>query len=206
MGLFEKKKKDAERCPICGKEISFFSGLVISDGTICDDCEKMVRAQFNIEEYCYRREDWKQTTSDPLKAMTVEEIKEMINEKKAEQTQVVEEIGDDYAAIAKVEKTFGIAPKVTDVGLKRAKALKNKIVATSYIMSGEFSRGDAVTVSLDGANITTTILDVIECSSASTFKTVLEANFGKHKAKEGVSAWIILDVMGGVGKGALIKK
>ena len=63
-----------------------------------------------------------------------------------------------------------------------------------------------MTVSLDGANITTTILDVIECSSASTFKTALNANFGKHKAKEGVSAWIILDVMGGVDEGALIKK
>lgn len=110
MGLFEKKKKDAERCPICGKEISFFSGLVIADGTICDDCEKMVRGQFNIEEY-YGRENWKISTSDPLKAMTVEELKDMINEKKAEQTQVVEEIGGDYAAIAKVEKTFGIAPK-----------------------------------------------------------------------------------------------
>lgn len=143
MGLFEKKKKDAERCPICGKEISFFSGLVIADGTICDDCEKMVRGQFNIEEY-YGRENWKISTSDPLKAMTVEELKDMINEKKAEQTQVVEEIGGDYAAIAKVEKTFGIAPKATDVGLKRAKALKNRIVATSYIMSGEFSRGDPV--------------------------------------------------------------
>ena len=205
MGLFEKKKKDAERCPICGKEISFFSGLVIVDGTICDDCEKMVRGQFNIEEY-YGRENWKISTSDPLKAMTVEELKDMINEKKAEQTQVVEEIGGDYAAIAKVEKTFGIAPKAMDVGLKRAKALKNRIVATSYIMSGEFSRGDAVTVSFDGADMTTTILDVIECSSSSTFETVLDANFGKHKAKEGVSAWIILDVMGGVGKGALIKK
>ena len=158
MGLFEKKKKDAERCPICGKEISFFSGLVIADGTICDDCEKMVRGQFNIEEY-YGRENWKISTSDPLKAMTVEELKDMINEKKAEQTQVVEEIGGDYAAIAKVEKTFGIAPKATDVGLKRAKALKNRIVATSYIMSGEFSRGDAVTVSFDGADMTTTILD-----------------------------------------------
>mgnify|MGYP007067562439 FL=1 len=182
-----------------------FSGLVIADGTICDDCEKMVRGQFNIEEY-YGRENWKISTSDPLKAMTVEELKDMINEKKAEQTQVVEEIGGDYAAIAKVEKTFGIAPKATDVGLKRAKALKNRIVATSYIMSGEFSRGDAVTVSFDGADMTTTILDVIECSSSSTFETVLDANFGKHKAKEGVSAWIILDVMGGVGKGALIKK
>lgn len=181
MGLFEKKKKDAERCPICGKEISFFSGLVIADGTICDDCEKMVRGQFNIEEY-YGRENWKISTSDPLKAMTVEELKDMINEKKAEQTQVVEEIGGDYAAIAKVEKTFGIAPKATDVGLKRAKALKNRIVATSYIMSGEFSRGDAVTVSFDGADMTTTILDVIECSSSSTFETALNATFGKHKA------------------------
>lgn len=77
MGLFEKKKKDAERCPICGKEISFFSGLVIADGNICDDCEKMVRGQFNIEEY-YGRENWKISTSDPLKAMTVEELKDMI--------------------------------------------------------------------------------------------------------------------------------
>lgn len=51
MGLFGKKKKEAEQCPICGKKISFFSGLAISDGTICDDCEKMVRAQFDIEEY-----------------------------------------------------------------------------------------------------------------------------------------------------------
>lgn len=118
----------------------------------------------------------------------------------------MEEIGGDYAAIAKVEKTFSIAPKAMDVGLKRAKALKNRIVATSYIMSGEFSRGDAVTVSFDGANMTTTILDVIECSSASTFKTALNANFGKHKAQEGISAWIILDVMGGVDEGALIKK
>ena len=93
-----------------------------------------------------------------------------------------------------------------DVGLKRAKALKNRIVATSYIMSGEFSRGDAVTVSFDGANMTTTILDVIECSSASTFKTALNANFGKHKAQEGICAWFFLNVMGGVDEGALIKK
>ena len=56
----------------------FFSGLVIADGTICDDCEKMVRGQFNIEEY-YGRENWKISTSDPLKAMTVEELKDMIN-------------------------------------------------------------------------------------------------------------------------------
>lgn len=136
MGLFEKKKKDAERCPICGKEISFFSGLVIADGRICDDCEKMVRGQFNIEEY-YGRENWKISTSDPLKAMTVEELKDMINEKKAEQTQVVEEIGGDYAAIAKVEKTFGIAPKVTIQGLNSATTTVEEALA-----AGSFSTGN----------------------------------------------------------------
>lgn len=40
------------------------------------DCEKMVRGQFNIEEY-YGRENWKISTSDPLKAMTVEELKDI---------------------------------------------------------------------------------------------------------------------------------
>lgn len=207
-GIIWKEKERGRAMPNLWQENIIFFGVSNLGRYICDDCEKMVRAQFDIEEYWknYGCCEWNRTTSDPLKAMTVEEIKEMINEKKAEQTQVVEEIGGDYAAIAKVEKTFSIAPKVTDVGLKRAKALKNKIVATSYIMSGEFSRGDEVTVSLDGANITTTILDVIECSSASTFKTALNANFGKHKAQEGISAWIILDVMGGVDEGALIKK
>ena len=213
MALFGRKKKNAECCPICGKELSFFSGVVISDGIICEDCEKMIRGQFDIEEYWkrrfgtdgYEREDWKKSTSDPLKAMTVEEIKAMINEKKAERTQVVEEIGGDCEAIAKVEKTFSIAPKPLDVGMKRAKAFKNRIVATSFIMSGELCRGDAVTVSFDGADMTTTILDVIECSSANTFETELRANIGKHKAQAGISAWIILDVMGGVEEGALIK-
>ena len=75
-----------------------------------------------------------------------------------------------------------------------------------YIRDYLKSDMNAVTVSFDGADMTTTILDVIECSSSSTFETALNATFGKHKAKEGVSAWIILDVMGGVGKGALIKK
>lgn len=213
MALFGRKK-NPERCPICGKEISLFSGVVLTDGTICDDCEKMVRGQFDIEEYWkkkfgtdgYAYEDWKRATSDPLKAMTVEEIKAMISEKKAERAKVTEEIGGDCKAIAKAEKVFSIAPKPLDVGMKRAKAFKNRIVATSFIMSGEFCRGDAVTISFDGTDVRTTILDVIECSSSSTFETELNSNIGKHKAQEGTSAWMILDVTGGVEEGSLIKK
>ncbi|ERT57236.1 hypothetical protein HMPREF1253_1011 [Peptoniphilus sp. BV3C26] len=90
--------------------------------------------------------------------------------------------------------------------MKRAKALKNRLVATSQIITGEFEKGDTVTVTTKGKNVTTTILDVIECSSSSTFETMLEANMGKHKVQAGTSAWILLDLTEDVDKGTLIQK
>ncbi len=212
MGLFGKKEKHL--CPICGNELKLFSSLTVEDGAICSDCEKMIRGKFDITEYRKKRwgasgfdqEDYVKKTNDPLKAMTVDEIKEMIQSMKEEQREIIESVGSDYANVAKVDKSFSIAPKPLDVGLKRAKAYKNRIVATSQIISGEFAKDDTVTVTTSGVSITTTILDVIECSSSSTFETMLSANLGsKHKAGAGSSAWIILDLTEGVGEGSLIQ-
>lgn len=174
----------------------------------------MIRGKFDITEYRKKRwgasgfdqEDYVKKTNDPLKAMTVDEINEMIQSMKEEQREIIESVGSDYANVAKVDKSFSIAPKPLDVGLKRAKAYKNRIVATSQIISGEFAKDDTVTVTTSGVSITTTILDVIECSSSSTFETMLSANLGsKHKAGAGSSAWIILDLTEGVGEGSLIQ-
>lgn len=207
MKLFGKKEK--KLCPICGNELKLFSSLTVEDGQICSDCEKMLRGKFNITEYWkerwgtdgYDREDY-----DPLKGMTVAEIEEMIKSMKEEQAQIIEDVGNDYANVAKADNCFSIAPKVTQVGLKRAKAYKNKIVATSQIITGEFAKDDTVTVTTNGENITTTILDVIECSNSSTFETMLQANMGKHKAEAGTSAWILLDLTEDVYEGSLIQK
>lgn len=212
MKLFGKKEK--KLCPICGNELKLFSGVVVDDGEICSDCEKMIRGQFNISEYWkqrwgtdgFDRADYLLKTKDPLKLMTVDEIKEMINSMKKEQAQIIENVGSNYANIAKADKCFSIAPKAFDVGLKRAKAYKNRFVATSQIIRGEFAKGDTVTVTTNGKDITTTILDVFECSNSSTFETTLGANMGKHKAEAGTSAWIILDLTGDVRQGSLIQK
>lgn len=212
MGLFGKKEK--KLCPICGNEMKFLSGLQVEDGQICADCEKMLRGKFNITEYRkkrwaadgFDRADYVIKNSDPLKVMTVAEIKELIMSMKEEQAEIIENVGSDYANVAKADKCFSIAPKATKVGLKRAKAYKNKFVATSQIITGEFAKDDTVTVTTNGNDITTTILDVIECSSSSTFETMLEANMGKHKAQAGTSAWIILDLTEGVSEGSLIQK
>lgn len=212
MGLFGKKEKKS--CPICGNELKLLSGLVVEDGQICSDCEKKLRGQFNITEYWkkgwgttgFDRADYVLKTKDPLKAMTIAEIEDMMHSMKEEQAKIIEEVGSDYANVAKVDKCFSIAPKALDVGLKRAKAFKNKIVATSQIITGEFAKDDTVTVTTDGKDITTTILDVIECSNSSTFETMLASNLRKHNAEAGTSAWILLDLTEGVGEGSLIQK
>ncbi|WP_071026305.1 DUF4428 domain-containing protein [Peptoniphilus raoultii] len=201
MGLFGKKKL----CPICGNEMKFLSGLQVEDGQICSDCEKMLRGKFNITEG-FDRADYVIKNSDPLKVMTVAEIEEMIRSMKEEQAQIIENVGSDYANVAKADKCFSIAPKALDVGLKRAKAYKNRIVATSEIIAGEFAKDDTVTITTNGNDVTTTILDVIECSSSSTFETMLAANTGKHKVEAGTSAWIILDLTERVSEGSLIQK
>lgn len=207
MKLFGKKEK--KLCPICGNELKLFSSLTVEDGQICSDCEKMLRGKFNITEYWKERwgtDGYDRADYDPLKGMTVAEIEEMIKSMKEEQAQIIEDVGNDYANVAKADNCFSIAPKATQVGLKRAKAYKNKIVATSQIITGEFAKDDTVTVTTNGENITTTILDVIECSNSSTFETMLEANMGKHKAEAGTSAWILLDLTEDVYEGSLIQK
>ena len=40
MGLFGKKDKPKKLCPICGKELSFFTSTLLADGSeICEECE-----------------------------------------------------------------------------------------------------------------------------------------------------------------------
>lgn len=210
MGLFGKKEK--KLCPICGKELKLFDGLAVADGEICGSCEKMIRGKFNIEEYWQKKrsasndEEYVLKTDDPLEEMCVKDIQEMIASMKEEQKEILENVGSDYANIAKVDDCFTIAPGALQVGLKRAKEYKNKYVATAQIIRGEFSKGDTVTVTTNGTDVTTHVLDVYACSNSSTFSTELAANMGKHKASAGTSAWILLDLTEGVSEGSLIQK
>lgn len=174
----------------------------------------MLRGKFNIQEYLHKRwgtsgedlQDYSIKTNDPLQAISIDDIKRMIDSMKEEQQSIIEDLGSDYANIAKAGICFQIAPKALEVGLKKAKAYKDRYVATSQIIAGEFAKDDTVTVTTNGRNITVQILDVIECSNSSTFKTELAANTGNHKASAGTGAWIILDLTEGVEEGSLIQK
>lgn len=197
MGLFSKKEKP--RCPICGGETSFLSGTAIADGeTICKNCEQMLRGQYDLEHYWvthYNRQDTMKT-SDPLSGMTVEDIRAIIAEKKQAQAQAVAELGGDYANLLKADEVFSIAPKATEVGLKRAKLLKDRCVVRGMVMAGEFSQGDTVKLLHGAQEMKTVILELLPCDGAVDFKTTLAANMHGKTAPVNTNAWLILDLTG----------
>ena len=197
MGLFSKKEK--EKCPICGKEMTFFSKTLIADGAICDDCVKMLRGQFDIESYWVGRYDgtYRQKFDDPLAGLTTEDIRAIIAEKKEAQAAAAAQYGGTYENLFKVEDLFTIAPKPLDVGLKRAKELKDKLVVRGMILTGAFTKGDEVTI-LRGSGTKTVLLDLIPCDGVTEFDTALKANMHKKTAEAGTNAWFILDLTGGV--------
>lgn len=205
MGLFSKKEK--EKCPICGKEMTFFSKTLIAGGAICDDCVKMLRGQFDIESYWVGRYDgtYRQKFDDPLAGLTTEDIRAIIAEKKEAQAAAAAQYGGTYENLFKVEDLFTIAPKPLDVGLKRAKELKDKLVVRGMILTGAFTKGDEVTI-FRGSGTKTVLLDLIPCDGVTEFDTALRANMHKKTAEAGTNAWLILDTAGGIAPEDMIGK
>ena len=206
MGLFSKKEK--EKCPICGKEMTFFSKTLIADGAICDDCVKMLRGQFDIESYWVGRYDgtYRQKFDDPLAGLTTEDIRAIIAEKKESQAAAAAQYGGSYGSLFKAEDVFSIAPKPLEVGIKRAKELKDKLVVRGMILTGALNKGDEVTVIHGGSETKTVLLDLIPCDGVTEFDTALRANMHKKTAEAGTNAWLILDLIGGVVPEDLIGK
>ena len=92
-----------------------------------------------------------------------------------------------------ISESFPIAPKATEVGIKRAKLYKNRTVVGGVINAGTFNKDDDVIVYINGAPVQAHVLDLIPVG-ASDFQTELAANMHKKTASQGASAWMILDL------------
>ncbi len=197
MGLFGKKDKEPKRCPICGSEMSFFSSALIADGEICADCEKKLRGDVRLEQYWERRfghgfrdEDYKLKTYDPLKELTLEDVRTIFAEKQERQEESLEMLGDEYANIFQPEEAFTIEPKPLQVGIKRAKMMKGSCVARGMTQRGSFDQGDSVLIIHEGEARPATILELVPCTSLD-FMT--EMAMHKKHIDEGYPAWFVLD-------------
>ncbi len=206
MGLFGKKEK--AKCPICGGEMTFLKSVALADGTICLSCEAMLRGKYDIERWWSLRPDGSERlkSRDPLLDMTIDEVREMIESAKQAQAENVAAFGGEYANLLQIGDFFNIAPKATEVGIKRAKAFKNKVVVQGMVQSGEFSKDDAVVILHGDDRVETTVLDLFRCDGVMDFESAMKANMGKKQAAVNTNAWLVLDVESGVSNGDLLAK
>ena len=195
MGLFGKKAP--KLCPLCGNEMTFFKSTSLADGsTICDDCAARVRDKFQIvseQHYDFwsgrRRPD---TVEDLLGSATLDEIRALLAVQAEQQAQTEAALGGAYGTALLVGSVMTIAPKATEVGLKRAKLMKNKPVVGGLVQSGSFQSGDAVTIVRGDVKRDATVIEALK-NSGIDFATELAAHLSRKGVCAGEQAWLILD-------------
>ena len=214
MGLFGKKKeKEKKVCPICGGELKFFSSRVLADGeTICENCENKVRNNYGLY---YKQRFFavdrngdgiidNDKLDDAIRHATLAEVKEIIAMNEEADKAATEEYGD-FANMFTVEDSFTIAPKATDVGIKRAKLFKNKVVVQGRAAKGGFNTDDQARLLVGGSETPVKVLHAYK-NTGESLDLEMRANLQKKGVQNGEAGWLVLDTETPVPAGSIVVK
>ena len=214
MGLFGKKKeKEKKVCPICGGELKFFSSRVLADGeTICENCENKVRNNYGLyykQRFFAVDRDGdgiidNDKLDDAIRHATLAEVKEIIAMNEEADKAATEEYGD-FANMFTVEDSFTIAPKATDVGIKRAKLFKNKVVVQGRAAKGGFNTDDQARLLVGGSETPVQVLHAYK-NTGESLELEMRANLQKKGVQNGEAGWLVLDTETPVPAGSIVVK
>lgn len=213
--------KFGSHCSVCSKKLGFFetgfwsiNGNKIADGALCKSCaEKAHDYILNKRKWMksaqYKSEPWNLYGGRNWNEMSVETVKALFVLKENSETEIIKKHGKTSGAFFRVEYCEQIAPNSLEVGIARAKKLRNKTVAFGTTDTGLFAKGDIVTVesSSDGTTKETTILEayVWDCDE-NTLLVNLKAHMGKQSIPEGKKGWLVLSIESGVNPDDIIIK
>jgi hypothetical protein len=181
-------KKPKETCPICGQPMGFFSKTELTDGAICDSC--VARAQSLIGNRL-------------IAEMSIDAVKSVIAEEEEVNAKLVAAFGSEYPNLFKTEFAHPISPKATDVGIARAKLMKNAVAAKGTVVSGSFDKG-TVTVIRHGTTFEAELCETAPFTEGEDVESTLAAHLYKGAVGAGKTAWLILNGESGVTSGDLI--
>ncbi len=216
MGLFDLFKREKETCPLCSEPLGLLNSIVLGDGSsICNKCANGLRSVFPIEEreeedefgdVVYNSQGNVSTyLFDHLSTATLEDVQRVKREQEFSKIKAQADLGGEYGNVFTVSgDVFPIAPKAFDVGLIRAKQLKNRLVAEGLVQSGSFTKGDVGVLLHEGRKLNVKILEVHK-KDVGSFQNTISANMSKS-AKAGDTAWLILDLENGIAKGDVVAK
>ena len=205
------------RCSLCDKKLGFFrtgfwsiNAGALADGVLCAKCkEHVVRLLATKREWmkasALRQASWYPFNTNNWHRMPLQTAKEMLAAKEVVDQVCLAAFGNDKTGLFRIEDAIRIEPTAIQVGVSRAKQLKNKVVVFGMVERGSFSKNARVQIQQDSGTDSAAILEayVYDCQE-NTIDICLRANMGKHQLHAGERGWLVLDYEAWVETGNVI--
>lgn len=204
-------------CSLCGKKLGFFrtgfwsiNASTLADGALCEKCkvrvEQLLATKHEwMKASALQKSSWNLFNTKNMHKMPLQTAKEMIAAKEVVDQECLAAFGSGKTSLFRIEDAILIEPTAIQVGVARAKRLKNKVVVFGTVERGSFSKDDQVQIQQSGAADSSAILEayVYDCEE-NTLEICLRANMGKHQLQAGERGWLVLDYEQAVAEGSYI--
>lgn len=197
-----------KKCDLCGKKLPYLdtgfwsiNAIWLPDGVICGQC--LQRLNFLVDY----RSSWipkalRKTmpfsaiyNRTPL-ALKVQEAQEAFESAESFAKEYLSCIGPEYSSCFHMRNACFIEPTPLQVGIKRAKLLKNKLVLFGFVQLGRFKKGDKVLICDNDGSRETTVLEAYVYDPevpANDLEVMVKAHMGKQQLCQWQTGWLVLD-------------
>ena len=158
-------------CSLCDKKLGFFrtgfwsiNAGALADGVLCAKCKEQVERLLAtkrewMKASALRQASWYPFNTNNWHRMPLQTAKERIAAKEEVDQRCLASFGNDKTSLFRIEDAIQIEPTAIQVGVARAKRLKNKVVVFGMVERGSFSKNDHVQIQQDRGADSTVILE-----------------------------------------------
>ena len=204
-------------CSLCDKKLGFFrtgfwsiNAGSLADGALCEKCKARVERLLAtkrewMQASALRQASWYPFNTNNWHRMPLQTAKEMIAAKESVDQRCLAAFGSDKTSLFRIEDAIRIEPTAIQVGVARAKRLKNKVVVFGTVERGSFSKNSQVEIEQSNSKESTSVLEayVYDCEE-NTIDVCLRANMGNHRLTTGERGWLVLNYERDVESGRFI--
>ena len=206
------------KCDICGKKLGFFAtgfwsmnAKHVANGNLCTACHKKIRLLIAEKDRWMTGEMKNESplgryTPTNWRRMSVGQAKQLLELKEQADRGELEKYGESATAYLIVQEAFQIEPTAIQVGVVRAKKLKQTMVVYGRVERGVFGKGDRVSIDNEGKLLDAHVLEAYEDDGENTFEIHVRAHMGRQRLSQDQTGWLLLDLEWGVFPGNRIIK
>ena len=206
------------KCDVCGKKLGFFATGFwstntkhVEGGNLCKACDERLRTLIQDKKRWMSRSMQKNSalagyTLGNWRTMTLQEAKQLLELKEQADRGELDKYGESATAYLIVQEAFQIEPTAIQVGVVRAKQLKQTMIVYGRVEQGVFGKGDSVRIDNEGKLLDAHVLEAYEDDGENTFEIHVRAHMGRQKLSKGQTGWLLLDLEWGVFPGNRVVK